>query len=113
MALTDAGANVALDAITGTITLAIHTGAPGSTGSANEVSGGSYARQTITLAAASGRSRAMTGSLPVFNIPSGTTTSHYSVFAGATCVDTGALPASQVYAADGTLTVTSLTISIS
>lgn len=48
----------------------LHSAFPGSTG-ANEISGGSYARQAITLAAASGGQRAL--SVPVvFSVPAST-----------------------------------------
>ena len=111
MALTVAGANLALGAITGTITMSIHTGAPGDSGAANEVSGGGYARQTITLSAASARTRTLSNT-PVFNIPGSTTISHYAIWAGATCVDVGALNASQAFSTAGTYTVNSGSISI-
>ena len=112
MALTTAGANLALDALASPLTMGMYTGAPGDTGASNEVTGGTYARQSITLAAASAKSRTLSNS-PVFNIPSGNTVSHYAIFSGATCVDTGALPASQAFASDGTLTVTAGSVSIS
>jgi hypothetical protein len=53
MALTDIGERLALDAtLTGTLTVALYTAAPGEAGGGTEVSGGSYARQSITFNAA-------------------------------------------------------------
>lgn len=48
-------------------TASLHSGFPGQTGQ-NEISGGSYARQTITVSAASGEQRVMTGTLS-FPVP--------------------------------------------
>jgi hypothetical protein len=66
---TTAAKNTMLDALTFSAA-SLHTGYPGSTG-ANEVSGGSYARQTPSVGAASGEVRtAASNSWPV---PAGTT----------------------------------------
>ncbi|HSG93648.1 MAG TPA: hypothetical protein VK999_07990 [Methylotenera sp.] len=111
MSLTDAGANQALDGIAGPFTVSIHTGAPGDSGAANEVTGGSYARQTITLAAAAARARSMTDD-PVFAIPAGVTVSHYAVWSGGVAKGVGALPSTQTFTEAGNLTLTSGTISI-
>jgi hypothetical protein len=48
-------------------TASAHSGFPGTTG-ANEISGGSYARKTITVSAASGGSRAMASAV-AFDVP--------------------------------------------
>lgn len=57
---------LALDALA--VTLAsLHTAFPGVTG-ANEVTGGSYARKTVSFAAASGGSRLLSATV-VFNVP--------------------------------------------
>lgn len=102
---------MALNGMTGATTLSIHTGAPGDSGTANEVSGGAYARQSITLGAASSRSRSLSGSA-TFEIPAGTTVSHYAIWMGATCVDAGALSASQTFATAGQLQINAGSISI-
>lgn len=53
MALTDFAERLALDeTLTGTLTVALYTVAPGEAGGGTEVSGGSYARQSITFNAA-------------------------------------------------------------
>ncbi|PID44089.1 MAG: hypothetical protein CSB48_02915 [Proteobacteria bacterium] len=111
MSLTTAGKNMALDAL-GITAVSLHTGAPGDTGAANEVSGGSYARQTMTFSAAASGSRDSSVQ-PVFDIPAGTTVSHYALWAGSTCVDAGALSAAETFAADGQYTLTDADISLS
>lgn len=110
MSLTTAGKNTALDALA--ITQAsLHTADPTDDGSVGEVTGGSYARQTITFAAASAGARDSSNQ-PVFPVPAGTTVSHYALWAGATCVDKGSLSASETFAADGNYTLTDADISI-
>jgi hypothetical protein len=83
--LTDNGKNTALDALdetaTGGIThAALHSGYPGTTGANNELAGGSpaYARKAVTLAAASGGTKALNGTLPTFDVPGSTTVSWLS-----------------------------------
>jgi hypothetical protein len=50
MALTDIGERLALDAsLAGTLEVALYTVAPTDTGGGTEVTGGSYARQSITF----------------------------------------------------------------
>lgn len=69
--LTDATVNTMLDSITHDLA-SLHTAYSAS--GANEVTGGSpaYARKAITVAAASGRSRAAS-TQPTFDVPAGTT----------------------------------------
>ena len=106
------GKNIALDAIgTACTYAALYTDAAGTT----EVTGGSpaYARKAITWAAASSGSKALNGTMPVFDVPACT------VMAVGLCT---ALTAgtqhvvddvtSEVFAAQGTYTVTAGTISI-
>ena len=71
--LTTAGKNLVLDSgIPATLYAALHSGAPGADGSAAELSGGSpaYARLAVSMAAASGGSRAM--SAQYLRLPAGT-----------------------------------------
>lgn len=49
--------------------VSLHSGRPGDTG-ANEISGGSYARQTVTLTAASGGASENTANIEFSNMPS-------------------------------------------
>jgi hypothetical protein len=110
MSLTTAGKNIALDALV--ITQArLHTGDPTDAGTANQVTGGTYAPQSIAFSAATGGARD-SSSQPVFDIPGGTTVSHYSLWAGGTCVDKGALSAAEAFAADGQYTLTDADISL-
>lgn len=53
--------------------VSLHTGDPGATG-ASEVTGGSYARQQVTLSSASGKASANTGALTFTVMPAATIT---------------------------------------
>jgi hypothetical protein len=110
----DATDGVAVDA-TGWRWFAVHTASPAG-GVANEVVGGTYARQQITFpVGASGQSQVTA----TFNIPAGTTVTHWSRQAAATGgtnnYEDGTLllngqPSSAVFNSAGTLTLT-LTVS--
>lgn len=80
----------------------LHTADPGTTG-ASEATGGSpaYARKLTVFAAASGGSRV--GTLVTFDLAAGTYThwGQWTAVSGGTYIDGGALPASEVYAAQG------------
>lgn len=110
MSLTTAGKNIALDAL-GITEARLHTGAPTDAGTANEVTGGTYAPQAISFSAATGGARDSSNQ-PVFDVPGGTTVSHYSLWAAATCVDVGTLSAAEAFAADGQYTLTDADISL-
>ena len=73
MPYTTNGRNEMLDALTATHA-SLHTGLPGDAG-ANEVSGGTYARQAITFAAAAAGARDSSNQ-PVFDVPAGTTVAY-------------------------------------
>ena len=109
MPLTVTTRNAMLDSLT--ITHAsLHTADPGTDGS-NEVTGGTYARQAVTMAAASGGTRSASNQ-PVFNVPAATTVAwvglwNNSVFLGS------ADPVDESFTNAGTYTVTSLTIGVS
>lgn len=72
MPYSTAGRNAALGGV-GVTHASLHSGFPGNSG-ANEISGGSpaYARKAVTFAAASGGSRAQTGTA-VFDVPAAAT----------------------------------------
>ena len=110
MALTTSGKNIAADSIAYD-SVSLHTADPTDGGSVAEVSGGSpaYARKAITLGAASNGVRSAT-SQPTFDIPAGTTITHYALWQGLVCVDTGTLPVAETYGGQGTYTLTSLTV---
>lgn len=116
MGLSNAGRNVALDAV-GAVGLyvSLHTADPGTSG-ASEVTGGSpaYARQACAWAAASGGSMALAAG-ETFNVPGGTTVTHFGVWSAAmsgTFYGGGALSASESFGAQGTFNLTGATISI-
>ncbi len=103
------GEDAALTGITGSVSyFACCTGSPGTTTSiANEVSGGSYARQAITFAAASAGSVASSDSQSV-PIPASTTVSYFglcsAVSGGSNYYIGGSLTSSQTFSTAGTLT---------
>ncbi|MHC1792203.1 phage tail fiber protein [Solidesulfovibrio sp.] len=115
--LTTAGKNTVLDSgLPATLYAALHSGAPGADGSANELTGGTpaYARKAVTMAAASGGSRAATGAV-TFDVPAGATVSHGSLWTaetGGTCVFTDDLPAAETFAGQGTYTLATTTLSL-
>lgn len=75
MPFSTAGRNAALGGV-GVTHASLHSGFPGNNG-ANEISGGSpaYARKSVTFDAASGGSRAQSGTA-VFDVPGSTTVRH-------------------------------------
>lgn len=101
--------NAMLDSLT--ITHAsLHTGDPGTTG-ANEVVGGAYARQSITMAAASNGTRAASNQ-PVFSVPAATTVTHIGLWNNSTFLGS-ADPADESFSNAGTYTVTAIQIGVS
>lgn len=62
-----------------TVYLALFTSNPGESGSGSEVTGGSYARQTITFAAASGGVSASSNSQTFTSLPTATIT-HLGIY---------------------------------
>jgi hypothetical protein len=94
----------------------LHTADPGGTG-ANEVpiSGSPpYARKAITWGTASAGSMSDTGADPVFDVPTGTTITHLG-FSSAVTAGTAYGEADitdEAFGAQGTYTVTSITLSI-
>lgn len=92
-----------------TVYLSLHNGDPGATG-ANEITGGSYIRQAITFAAASGGVIATSADLTFLDMPADTVT-HVGIFDSATTGGTnvfeqgGALTASKVVNAGDTFII--------
>jgi len=89
----------------------IHTADPTDNGSVGEVAGGApaYARKAITFAAAVVGSRD-SQIAPEFDIPAGTTISHYALWEGVNCVATGTLQNAEIYAGQGKYTLTDVDI---
>lgn len=78
-----------------------------------EVTGGTYARKAITWAAASAGSKAINGTMPVFDVPAGTTVRAVGFM---TAISAGTQHAmynvvDETFAANGTYTITSASIS--
>lgn len=113
--LTANGKNTVLDSgLPSTLYAALHSGAPGSDGSANELTGGSpaYARQAVTMAAASAGAREI-GVAVTFDVPAGTVdyASLWTALTDGTCVATDDVT-SETFAAQGQYKLNSFTISI-
>jgi hypothetical protein len=110
MPLTTASLNQALDAITVT-QMSLHNTNPTAAGNVGEISGGGYARQTVTFGAAASGVRNLSGT-PTFNVAAGTTVSHYVIWDGATVKEFGAFTAPETFGNAGTYRVTSGSISL-
>lgn len=104
--------NRAYNGVAGTVThMSMHTASPGTTG-ANEVTGGTYAR----VSKAYGSPTAGAGdvaSAAQFNIPSGTTVTHWGAWDDTDYLFGEALAAEQEFASDGTYTLNSAPYSAS
>lgn len=107
--LVDAGKNAMLGGLRGAAShVSLHTADPGSGGS-SEVSGGSYARKSISWAAASSASVSSNAEI-VFDVPGSTTITHlgyWSASTSGTFYGSRALNANQTYATAGTYTIAS------
>lgn len=114
MALSTAGRNAAAGGVSAVAAyISLHTGDPGTTGTA-EVTGGAYARKSATWAAASGGAVAISND-PVFDVPASTTITHYGLWSAATSgtyYGSGSLSASEAYTAAGTYTMTDNTVTL-
>jgi hypothetical protein len=83
---------------------ALYTGNPGTAGTANEVTGGSYARQTATFSANSGGACALTSNVSFTGMPACTVT-HWGLWTTdtpAVYVGGGAVATSKAYTAGDT-----------
>ena len=114
--LTTTGKNTVLGSgLPSTLYAALHSGAPGTDGTANEISGGSpaYARKSVTMAAATGGARAISAAV-TFDVPSATTVAYASLWTastGGSCVATDDV-ASEVFSGQGTYNLTAYTVSL-
>lgn len=82
----------------------LHTQDPDPGSGDHEVTGGSYARISIPWAAASGGTKSSSSQM-TFQIPAGTTFTHYGMWSaasGGTYAGGGALTEQQIYSTDGT-----------
>lgn len=113
--LTNNGKHVMLDALgTAADFGSLHTADPSTTG-ANEITGGTpaYARKALTWSAASGGSKALAATFPVFDVPA-STVSYFGLWDSLT---TGTYyghfdVTDEVFAGQGTYTITAATISL-
>lgn len=107
MALNSNGLNAQVGGLTAVATFAsLHTAEPNASGS-SEVAGGSYTREVITWAAASGGT-AVTSAQIVFDVPTGTTITHlgyWSAASGGTFYGSRQLDTSQTFSSAGTYTI--------
>lgn len=88
-------------AVSGNSYISLHSASPSTTG-ANEISGGSYAREQTTWGSNSGGSN--TGSQVTFTLPASTTIAYFGIWTAATSgtyIGGGALPSSETYTAAG------------
>jgi len=117
MALNSNGKNALVGGLTGVAAYAsLHTAEPNSSGS-NEVTGGSYARKSISWAAASNGTAASNANI-VFDVPATTTITHigyWSASTSGTFYGSRQLDTSQTFSSAGTYTISSgnLTESVS
>lgn len=106
--LTTYSKDLMLNALPSTVYAALYNGDP--SGAGVEVSGGTYARQAVTLAASSSASRAHTASVS-FNMPVSSQCTHVALFtasSGGTMLSYDDLDnPSGVYASAGTYILTS------
>lgn len=110
MPINNSGKNVMLDYLG---TVCTHASLYSDAGGTVEITGGSYARQTLTWASASNGSKAISNQ-PVFQIPAGATVATIGI---TTAISGGTQHAlfdatDEVYGGAGTYTITSLSISL-
>lgn len=109
MALVNAGRDALLGGLTAAAThVALHTSDP-STNGANEVTGGTYARELSDWAAPSGGTVVNDGAI-VFDVPAATTIAfigYWSAVSAGTFYGSRALDTSQTFATAGTYTIAS------
>ena len=111
MSLTVAGKNMALGGLTaGTFRLSLHTGNPTDAGTALEASGGSYARQTVTIGVAAEGARNLTNT-PTFDVDAGSY-SHFGIWADTVCIDVGSLNSTKVLNETGQIQINNGSISL-
>lgn len=115
--LTPNGKNTVLGSgLPSTLYAALHSGAPGADGSANELTGGTpaYARKAVTMAAAAGGARAISAGVTL-DVPAGSTVAYASLWTAltaGTCVATDDVT-SETYTGQGTYNLTAFTVTLS
>jgi hypothetical protein len=110
MSLTAAARNQAANAIIAT-TISLHSAAPGAAGTANELSGGGYARGAITFGTAVDGVRSQSADVLV-SVPAGAVVSHYVLWEGTTAKKIAAFTATETYVGAGQHRITGGSITI-
>lgn len=116
MPIEDPVFNAGVDAMTPfLVTVSLHTADPAGTG-ANEVTGGTYAKQSLTWGAAAAASAASTNT-PQFEVPAGTTVTHVGFWDGTpgtpgNFTASAALDNPEQFTNDGQLTLESATLTL-
>lgn len=111
MTATTATLNQAAGAITVT-QMSLHSGPPTALGNVNELVGGGYQRQNVTLGAPVNGVVSLAGQ-PVFNVAAGASVSHYVLWDGATPKEYGQFTGNaEVFTNAGTYKVNSGSITI-
>lgn len=116
MGLNNTAKNLMLDALGAVaVYVSLHTADPGTTGT-SEVTGGSpaYARKPVTWNAASAANLDNNAN-PAFDIPAGTTLTHFGLWSAATAgtfYGGNALSASETFGGQGTYTFTDIDVSL-
>lgn len=99
MSFTVDALNIAADAVAGVITHAsLHSADPGANG-ADELTGGSYARQTVTFAAAA-NGEASVNNAPMFDVPPSATIAYVGFWENTT-FRVGVQVPTETYSANG------------
>lgn len=94
-----------------TVNLAkLHNGDPGASGTANELTGGTYASKAVTFGAASNGVRTQTGTA-AFDVPAGATVAWVSFWNSGTFVARKQVT-SEVFAGAGTYTLQNSTLTL-
>jgi len=112
MPITAAGKNIGLDDIAASAShVALFNGDP--SGAGTEISGGSYARQSITWNAASG-GNLDSSNTPTFTVPSGSTVNFAALYTGLTGGTLLAFKAitSETFATEGSLVISDFDVAI-
>jgi hypothetical protein len=107
--ISTAAKNTMLDALTPDL-ISLHNGDPGASGTANEVSGGGYARQAAVFAAASGGARALNANVTFSGTP-GAPVTHIGIWknAGTVFLARDAITGDSAFNASGQFVITTAT----
>lgn len=114
--LSDAAKAIMLNALGAQATYAsLHTADPGTTGT-NEVTGGTYARQPIDWNDAAATPGDLDNNTnPTFQVPGGTTVTHFALWSAVTAgtyLGSGALSASETFGGPGQYTLTDADVTL-